>query len=366
MSVASSTFRALITRSYRGIKYLWRNRNSVAEYLLLMLGKPIQTDYLEPLNSESEPLVKHYNTYIKPLITELELRRISFLKFLRIFSWLCALLIFAFIYIISDSYLTYRYNYLANFILPALILLNILGLIYLRYTYTAHLKKDLLPKILSFFSDDIEFFEHPQIDITSWHKYGILPEFYKQKTDDGIIGNYQGVEFNLFEAELIAKRFVQNEEYEQSTFNGIIATVAMNKRFKGQTIVYYHPKKQLFIKSTIPKSIKGMEIIHLEDPIFDKKFEVFSTDQIEARYLLTPTFMENLLKLNEIFGGTQLECSFLEEKLFLMINSSEDYFEPKSIFKPINFQNDIKPLFDEINSLLQIITTLKLNQNTRL
>ena len=218
-----------------------------------------------------------------------------------------------------------------------------------------------------YFSDDIEFIEHPEIELDLAIKYGIIPEFYRYTIDDGIIGKYQNVEFNLFETELITQAFVQKEVYDKTAFKGIIATIAMNKNFMGHTIVKHQPKRKYLLEQSVPISpIKGMEVVRLEDPLFESKFEVFSTNQIEARYLLTPSFMENILNLNEVFGGTQMQCSFLEEKFFLMIESNEDYFEPGSIFTPLNFTDHIKPLFDEVSFLLQIITTLKLNQDTRL
>lgn len=46
---------------------------------------------------------------------------------------------------------------------------------------------------------------------------------------------------------------------------------------------------------------KGMERVRLVDPKFEKLFEVFSTDQIEARALLHPAFMERLMTLEDLF-----------------------------------------------------------------
>lgn len=37
--------------------------------------------------------------------------------------------------------------------------------------------------------------------------------------------------------------------------------------------------------------------IKLEDINFSKNFDVYSEDEVEARYLLTPTFIEKFLKL---------------------------------------------------------------------
>ena len=44
-----------------------------------------------------------------------------------------------------------------------------------------------------------------------------------------------------------------------------------------------------------------LQDVKLEDISFDKRFNVYTKDQVEARYLTTPTFMErlkNLLRLH--------------------------------------------------------------------
>jgi len=40
-----------------------------------------------------------------------------------------------------------------------------------------------------------------------------------------------------------------------------------------------------------------MKRVGLVDPVFEKIFEAYGTDQVEARYLLTPTFMQRLVRL---------------------------------------------------------------------
>ena len=37
-----------------------------------------------------------------------------------------------------------------------------------------------------------------------------------------------------------------------------------------------------------------LQDVKLEDISFDKRFNVYTKDQVEARYLTTPTFMERL------------------------------------------------------------------------
>ena len=81
----------------------------------------------------------------------------------------------------------------------------------------------------------------------------------------------------------------------------------MNKSFNGKTIV----RKDIgLIGNWFRKTFTSLENVKLEDPTFEKRFEVFSDDQIEARYLLTVTFMERLTQLAETFGGKTIQCCF--------------------------------------------------------
>ena len=47
----------------------------------------------------------------------------------------------------------------------------------------------------------------------------------------------------------------------------------------------------------------GLRKVGLEDPHFEKIFEVFGDDQVEARAILTPVFMEELVALETAYAG---------------------------------------------------------------
>ena len=114
------------------------------------------------------------------------------------------------------------------------------------------------------------------------------------------------------------------------------------------------------------KTISSLENVKLEDPTFEKKFEVFSNDQIEARYLLTVSFMERLNELAEVFGGKTNQCCFFRNELLIMIPIKQDMFEPGSIFEPEDFVDDSKSLLKELNLIFGIVDILKLNMKINL
>ncbi len=95
-------------------------------------------------------------------------------------------------------------------------------------------------------------------------------------------------------------------------------------------------------------------------------FEVYSDDQVEARYLLTVTFIERLKELVENFGGKSIQCCFYNNKLLMMIPIEKDLFETGSIYEAEDFIDDSKSLLKELSLIFNIIDTLKLNMKINL
>ena len=93
----------------------------------------------------------------------------------------------------------------------------------------------------------------------------------------------------------------------------------------------------------------------LEDVVFEKKFDVFTDDEVEARYLLTTTFMERLTNIKTAFNAKNISCAFYQDKL-------RDLFSVASLFKPVNDEKQFFTMFEEINSLLYLIEHFKLDR----
>jgi hypothetical protein len=70
--------------------------------------------------------------------------------------------------------------------------------------------------------------------------------------------------------------------------------------------------------------------VKLESVEFENKFVVYSNDQVEARYILTPSFMERLVKLQDLMGDNT-SYSFVNTNVYVAVPIDEDLFEP-SIF----------------------------------
>lgn len=107
---------------------------------------------------------------------------------------------------------------------------------------------------------------------------------------------------------------------------------------------------------------KKMQNVNLEDTNFEKQFDVYTRDQIEARYLLTPTFMERLKSLNTSFGTKGIKCSFFDEYIMFAIPTKKDLFELGSLYKSLNSNKLVEVFYDELHSIQEMIDHLKLNE----
>jgi len=99
--------------------------------------------------------------------------------------------------------------------------------------------------------------------------------------------------------------------------------------------------------------------------IFSKAYSIYSTNQIEARYILTPVFMERLKNIAFAFEARYLRMSFQNNKLVLLASTDKDLFLMGNAFKDSNKQT-FDTLFDEVCSVLNLVDELKLRKLEKL
>ena len=97
----------------------------------------------------------------------------------------------------------------------------------------------------------------------------------------------------------------------------------------------------------------------MENPDFENTFDVYSTDQVEARYLITPSMMERLLELDRKFGQG-VTISFRDSTILIAIPDSKNHFEA-SIWNPITNIQSLSAEIETISALISIVDDLNLN-----
>lgn len=237
--------------------------------------------------------------------------------------------------------------------------------------YRQSVKSDIFPDVFSFFGPEFSYNPNGLIDMDEIEPSGIVPSYDYYHIEDGIKGRYKGVDLKISELKLREERGSGKNRRTVTTFKGIAVILEAHKDFSGWTIVR---KDQGFIANFVSsklgtlsrKKSAELENVRLEDPEFEKMFEVYGTDQIEARFLLTTSFMQRLLDLKNALDGKGLQCAFYQKKLLIMVSSKHNYFETSSVCEPATFVNDINIILREMAVIFDIINILKLHERTGL
>lgn len=106
------------------------------------------------------------------------------------------------------------------------------------------------------------------------------------------------------------------------------------------------------------KLFAGKDKVELEHPDFEKIFNTYSEDQVEARYILTPDLMEKILALKSKFN-TKIALSFLGNNVYIAISTKENLFEPN--LSEVFDAEQIGDVDKQIEMCLEIIDLLGLN-----
>ena len=186
----------------------------------------------------------------------------------------------------------------------------------------------------------------------------LIPVYDRAKTEDEISGQHEDVPFFLLEA-VLTRGTGKNR---RRVFRGLLFYFAFPKPFRGRTIL---TRDKGWLGNVFEKLGKPGERIHLEDPRFEDVFEVYGSDQVEARYLLTPSFMERLVDLAGDIGRSGLQLAFDDNKLMIALPRDENQFEAGSLLSALENPERVQRIVDQIGWIFRIIETLNLSLKTR-
>lgn len=183
---------------------------------------------------------------------------------------------------------------------------------------------------------------------------GVVPGWDRAKFEDMVTGKRRDVDFELFEAHLEEKRTTTDSKGRTQTtwvtvFKGQCIRLDFHKTFYGRTLI---TRDAGFFNRF--GGGKGMQRASLEDPTFEKIFEVYTTDQVESRYLLTPDFMQKLIDLERAFKGGKLKAAFSGGEIYITVQGG-NLFEPGSMFKPLDSADRVKELIEDFAAVFGII-----------
>lgn len=170
--------------------------------------------------------------------------------------------------------------------------------------------------------------------------------------EDKLSGEAHGARFVSVETHLqVDVRDSDGRQKKKTVFRGQLMTLEFPTKTFGRTIVlrdkgWFQSKKK-----------SDMKRIGLVDPVFEKIFEAYGTDQVEGRVILNPDFMQRMVDLEASVSGKNIRFGFDDDTLFIAVETP-DQFEAGSMFKALTSPDRTQKILDEVGAVFDIVDTL--------
>ena len=311
----------------------------------------------------TEELHQLYEKDLKPALEGIEGERKSILiKY--IISIVGALGAFATAYFLAETYIVVFYLAIAVILGLGFFMLFVTKT--QRVAYRKVYKTDVVKSIVNLINPDWKYeadgrisemnYRSSQLFETRWDKY---------EGDDKVSGTIEKTDFHFSELHTQYKTVKtdsegKTEESWHTIFKGLFAHADFNKEIKGRTFILPESARKAFNKYGNDSSNMGeTKLVKLENPEFEKLFKVYSTDQIESRYILTPTMMEAIVNIYKKHKK-RVHFSFIGSRVYVAMSFSKDLFEPRILKSGVNFE-DMEQMNDQFNLINIIISEMNLN-----
>ena len=230
--------------------------------------------------------------------------------------------------------------------------------------YRKAFKEQVIREIINFIDDRFTYSPSKKMSLSEFKKTGIfLMRVDRYRGDDHIEGKIDSthVEFSEVHAEYTTKDNKGRTHYH-TIFKGLLFSADFNKNFNVKTYILTDIAEKMFgfLGTKLQKMNKRRgQLVKLENIEFEKEFAVYSEDQIESRYILSPSLMERILSFKKQTKKS-IQMSFVDTRLYIAVPYRKNLFEPKLFGDIVDFKN-IQEYHDDLNLVLDLIETLNLN-----
>ena len=189
-------------------------------------------------------------------------------------------------------------------------------------------------------------------------KTGIIQMGNRFSSEDYIEGCYDGVHFK--QSDVVVKRVVKSGKNTHTYIH-----------FSGRLFEFECPQSEnvstlLFSKNyAYPGHGLGMRYdkIKMENEAFNKRFKIRAVRDIDAFYILTPHMMECVD--NILMKAKSVGLHFTNNKLYLGINYGGMKAFDANMNRPLIYADEVARIKADTGVIVDIIKTLKLDENSR-
>lgn len=219
--------------------------------------------------------------------------------------------------------------------------------------------KSVLKVLFEYVIPDIEYFPNNGISANDFLSFGIYSRQPDDFSSEDLFAGTRG-KTNFIFCEVDATYDVQHTTTDSdgntsttttthTIFKGIIFKAEFHKDFKGHTI----------IRPSGFKLFTSDDLVKLENTEFEDKYDVYASDQQEARYLITHDWMQKLVDLHKNYLLVE-GAAFLNNQMVLAMPFEKDRFD-MSLWRTVLDKEKIKSELNLVNALVNLVDYFDLN-----
>ncbi|NPD83350.1 DUF3137 domain-containing protein [Lentimicrobium sp. L6] len=306
--------------------------------------------------SSNQKIETLYNEQLKPKLAKLEKDRHAIQKKLVIAT------VLAIPFFMIPFFVRNQIGVWALMVSSFLVIMIILAwALTLYFKYRHQFKEIVVKELVKLINPDFNNDPYDHINVLEFNKAKMFAKGERAIGDDLVKGNIDKTRFEF--SEIKVGQGTQNAQQSKQSyfFRGLFFYADFNKKLTGETFVGPDKAEKLFGKmgqklQTI--SSKG-ELIKLENSDFEKMYVVHSSDQTEARYILTPKMMEAMVNIREKHP-LDFHFSFVDQRVNCAIKFNKNLFEPVIWGKGLKL-SDVEYFYNLLELIQTIITEMNLN-----
>ena len=235
---------------------------------------------------------------------------------------------------------------------------------FITKSYVSDFKEVVIRQLVEFLDPGLRYGPQQKIPIEEFMNSKLFlrhPDVYQ---GDDRVGGRMGataIDFSEIHAQYVTRDNKGRAQYH-TIFKGLFFKADFNKHFQGETFILPDTAQRLLgnLGNMFQSwNISRPALVKLEDPEFEKLFAVYGTDQIEARYILSPSLMRRIVDFKKKSNRT-IWLSFIHSDVYIAVSYFKNLFEPKVFHTLLDFQ-PIKEYFEDLQLVIGIVEDLNLN-----
>lgn len=192
----------------------------------------------------------------------------------------------------------------------------------------AAFRQDIFERVVAFLTPGLRYEARGAIPSAIVRGSGLFESFDSCAGEDLVSGRVGSTALRFSEVRLTRRRRGKDKTPE-TVFRGLFLVADFPKSFRGRVLLL--PDRAERTLGAFGRAFQrlprhdGLALVELEDPAFERHFACYGSDPVETRYLLSPAFMERLVRFREN-TGVPLRLALAGESLLLALPLDRDLF----------------------------------------